>query len=106
NKSRSLTWPLKSWWVPGAAAPAPPPGLVFVVLAQAARARPPAKAAASFTPRHPMIATVICDSLLTPDRTLGAGLAAGSLNEGSVNLDGLFQRPVESAKAPESFHNG
>jgi hypothetical protein len=33
-------------------------------------------------------------------------LAAGSLSEGSVNLDALLQRPVENAKAPESFRNG
>ena len=48
--------------------------------------------------------------LVTPSSRLTehlpAGLAAGSLSEGSVNLDGLLQRPVESAKAPESFRNG
>jgi hypothetical protein len=34
------------------------------------------------------------------------GLAAGSLSEGSVNLDRPLQRPLESAKARESFCNG
>jgi hypothetical protein len=37
---------------------------------------------------------------------MSAGLAAGSLSQGSVNLDGPLQRPIESAKAPESFRNG
>jgi hypothetical protein len=37
---------------------------------------------------------------------MSAGLAAGSLSQGSVNLDAALQRPVESAKARESFRNG
>jgi hypothetical protein len=92
---------------------APARALVSVCLAQPAIASVAKTAAANLALRKmvamfirvPSISSAVSGDGL-PDRSSYAGLAAPSLSEGSVNLDGRLQTTPDPADFPESFCNG